>query len=124
MLILGVNCKPSTEKKRDYICYACRKPIKSKEVLSIKHETIEEYGGKCACCGETTLEFLTIDHIDETGSVERKEVGRSGGYNFYYWLKKQGYPKDNYQVLCFNCNFAKHAYGKCPHQPDNLKSAE
>lgn len=115
-LIIGVNWKLSSARRNDRICRICRRPLKAKEVLAIKEETIQMYGGKCACCGEDTLEFLTIDHIDETGASERKEIGRGGGYNFYYWLKKRGYPKDNYQVLCFNCNFAKHAYGKCPHQ--------
>jgi hypothetical protein len=116
-LIVSVNWKPSSAKKNDRICYSCRRPQKANEVLIIKEKTITEYGGKCVCCGETIQVFLTIDHIDESGAAERKQLNRSGGYNFYYWLKQQGYPKDNYQVLCFNCNHAKHVLGKCPHQP-------
>jgi hypothetical protein len=30
------------------------------------------------------------------------------------WLKNSGYPP-GFQVLCFNCNFAKHRKGQCPH---------
>jgi hypothetical protein len=115
-LLVGENWKPSSEKRKDYICSECRKPLLVRDRLVIKESTIMEYGGICACCKEATLEFLTIDHIDETGAQERKSLNMNGGHQFYYWLKMQGYPKGNYQVLCFNCNFAKHVYGKCPHQ--------
>lgn len=116
-LIAGENWKPSSEKRRDYICKVCRRPQSVAEKLTVKRLTIETYGGECVCCGENTLEFLTIDHIDGNGAEERHNLNMGGGHQFYHWLKKQGYPKGNYQVLCFNCNFAKHAYGKCPHQP-------
>lgn len=29
---------------------------------------------------------------------------------------KQNFPKDEYQLLCMNCNFAKGLYSGCPHQ--------
>lgn len=79
---------------------------------------MQEYGGKCACCGESNVVFLTIDHIDGSGAKHRKKIfGKArGGTDFYRWLKNKDYPKDNYQILCFNCNFAKHVLGKCPHQ--------
>ena len=32
------------------------------------------------------------------------------------WLKRNDYPP-GFQVLCHNCNWAKHALGRCPHQP-------
>ena len=114
-LIVGENWKPSSVKRQDYICKVCRRTGRGGERLTIKLETIEAYGGKCVCCGETTAVFLTIDHIHGGGTKERQETKR-GGYNFYYWLKAQGFPKDKYQLLCFNCNYAKHALGKCPHQ--------
>lgn len=84
-----------------------------------RFEVIEAYGGKCACCGESNPEFLTIDHIDGTGAEHRRQMGKGktfAGAEFYNWLRKQGYPKDNYQLLCMNCNFAKGHFGICPHQ--------
>jgi hypothetical protein len=78
-----------------------------------KLEIIKEYGGECKCCGENNPEFLTIDHINNNGNVHRKEI-ISG--NFYNWLKHNDYPKDNYQLLCCNCNFSKGLLGYCPHQ--------
>jgi hypothetical protein len=56
------------------------------------------------------LAVLTIDHIDDNGAEERRRLfkhnSQTGGFNFYRWLKKQGWPK-GYQVLCFNCQWLK-----------------
>jgi hypothetical protein len=73
---------------------------------------------KCKCCGETGLVFLSLDHIKGNGSEERRKIdprGKIGGNGFAYWLKKNNWPK-GYQVLCYNCNFAKRQNKKCPHQ--------
>jgi hypothetical protein len=101
--------------RRYYICRECQ-DIRLKTVkLKIKTDIINIYGGKCFCCGIEDLIFLTIDHIDESGANHRKGLKDPTGVGFYRWLRQQGYPKDNYQVLCFNCNFAKHVLGICPH---------
>lgn len=83
----------------------------------IRHEMLAAYGNKCACCGETTTEFLSIDHIHGGGNKHRKAVSCGvGGNEFYRWLKKNGFPKDDFQLLCYNCNLAKGFYGECPHK--------
>lgn len=74
-------------------------------------EGLKEYGGKCACCGESKPEFLTLDHINGRGPEEK-----TTGMGIWYWLKLKGWPKDNYQILCWNCNCAKGVYGQCPHK--------
>ncbi len=118
------NWKKSSSKRHDYIC----KPCLHKEHVRLeekwKQEILQAYGGKCSCCGEQNSIFLTIDHIDGNGSQHRKSTGLSSptGKSFYCWLKKQGYPKDNYQILCFNCNFAKHVLGTCPHQSNSINT--
>jgi len=87
---------------------------KSKLKLAlIKRETIEAYGGHCACCGEENVEFLSLDHINNDGNEHRKTV--CSGSGFYIKLKNAGFPKGQLQVLCFNCNMAKGIYGQCPH---------
>ena len=74
----------------------------------------EAYGGpKCKCCGEKTIEFLTLDHINGGGNKHRKEIGGAGS-KMLLWLKGNGYPS-GIQVLCYNCNSAKAYYGLCPH---------
>ena len=82
-------------------------------------ETLVRYCGdppECACCGETEVVFLAIDHISGGGNIHRRKIdpdGKIGGNGFGYWLKKNGWPK-GFQVLCFNCNWAK-SHGGCPH---------
>lgn len=83
-----------------------------------KIEMIKAYGGKCVCCNETHRRFLTIDHTSEIGYKHRKSIKRYGS-TFYAWLRKQGYPKDKYRLLCMNCNFATRLGDVCPHQEKN-----
>lgn len=115
-LFPGINWKQSSVKRNDYLCKVCRRSQSASEHLTIKLKTLTAYGDRCVCCQECNPIFLTIDHISDNGAQERREINRGGGHHFYHWLKKQGYPKDNYQILCFNCNFAKHTLGICPHQ--------
>jgi len=71
---------------------------------------------KCACCGEDKLYFLSIDHIKGNGSEHRRKIDpkkKMGGNGFVYWLKKNKFPK-GYQILCYNCNFAKRQNKVCP----------
>lgn len=88
---------------------------KSKYRNQVKLDAMQHYGSICACCGETRIEFLSIDHIDGNGSNHKKEVsyGR-GGANFYIWLKKNNYPP-GFRVLCHNCNQSLGHFGYCPH---------
>lgn len=72
----------------------------------------------CACCGETGLEFLTLDHIHGNGSQHRRELlgnPSAGGMAFYSKIRQQGFPS-GLQVLCFNCNMAKRDLPHCPHE--------
>lgn len=94
-------------------CEECSERKKS-EARRLKLEVFEAYGGaKCACCGEDTECFLSIDHIDGNGAKHRREIGRT---SLYGWLKKNEFPS-GFQVLCFNCNHGRHINGgTCPHQ--------
>ncbi len=80
----------------------------------LKREVLEAYGGKCACCGETEEAFLVFDHVNDDGAEHRKEV--KAGASLLWWASRNGYPPI-LQILCANCNTAKHfAPGGCPHQ--------
>ena len=68
-------------------------------------------GGKCACCGETEPIFLTLDHVQNDGHRDRM-LAR---HLLLKRVEREGYPKDRYQILCWNCNAAK-AMGGCPHR--------
>lgn len=86
-----------------------------KHNLKVKMELLSHYSNnslKCACCGESIFEFLTIDHINGGGNKHRKSFSGS----FYEWLKKNDFP-EGYQVLCYNCNCGKRVNrGICPHK--------
>jgi hypothetical protein len=85
---------------------------------NIKFAVLIHYGGnppKCACCGESHIKFLTIDHINSGGKQHRKKLGLQGS-GFYRWLKRNGFPK-GYQILCYNCNCGRAKNnGICPHR--------
>lgn len=77
---------------------------------------INAYGGKCACFGETIMDFLQIDHIAGNGATERRALRKSSGDDFYKFLEDNGYPQNGYQVLCANCNISKYYNGGvCAH---------
>lgn len=118
------------DKKR----YWQRRDYQRKHVLECKHTLkfsvmaiYSEGQPKCSCCGETAIEFLTIDHIAQNGAEHRKTLPRNSrtGYGFYCWLKKNGYP-EGYGVLCLNCNFSLGHFGYCPHEwkSVNVKSEQ
>jgi hypothetical protein len=76
----------------------------------LREQTLNAYGGQCVACGEIDYDVLTIDHINNDGSKERSRTGkvRLGGSTLYRKLRKLGFPRDRYQLLCCNCNWRKH----------------
>lgn len=81
-----------------------------------RQKIVAEYGGACKCCGEAIWQFLEIDHVNGGGNKHRREHKLKGGYQFYLWLQRQGFPKDDFRLLCSNCNKARASFGKCPHE--------
>ena len=75
----------------------------------LRVERVTAYGGKCRICGESRIEFLCIDHINGGGSQHRRSFNNNND-KFYRWLESQGYPRDEYQLLCSNCNALKEMY--------------
>lgn len=81
----------------------------------IKAEMIAAYGGACNCCGEAEPLFLQLDHVENDGNLDRKAHKTSA--KLWAHLKREGWPKDRYQLLCANCNFGKAMNGGvCPHR--------
>ena len=93
---------------------------KQAATLAVKKEIVAAYGGKCQCCGESHIEFLTIDHMNGDGTAHRAVTGK--GRKIYQDLKNRGFPQDGYQLLCLNCNIALGFYGYCPHNPDQHRA--
>ena len=86
----------------------------------LRQELLVAYGGKCACpCGCTVCEpeFLNLDHVNGGGRKQRRESKvQNSGTPFYSWLRKHGFPKDKFRLLCWNCNCARGIYGYCPRE--------
>lgn len=94
--------------------FAFQRQVENMKQLVLGHYSNETI--RCLCCGESERDFLVIDHINGHGNEHRKQIfGRlQGGYAFYRWLVKQGYPP-GFQVLCSNCNMSKAKHGVCVH---------
>jgi len=82
---------------------------------SLKLEMISSLGGRCSCCGISEPRFLSIEHIGGGGCEHRRQCGGTS-YGVLLDAKKQGWPKNKFDVLCFNCNLARAKLGYCPHE--------
>lgn len=91
---------------------------------ALKQAILNAYGGVCACCGETTYEFLTLDHTNGDGAEHRRLLNAAKGRSnkVYQDLIDRGFPP-GFRVLCFNCNSALGFYGYCPHHPPDPSAA-
>lgn len=107
-------CKAAEQKSRH---------ARSKRELFVRYSENEIISCQCPKCDITDERFLTIDHINNDGTIHRKKIG-PGIWAFYWWAKKHGFP-DGFQVLCYNCNGAKARNGGiCPHMDeDNFTEA-
>jgi len=85
-----------------------------KSRMKLKVEVINAYGGKCSCCGEDELIFLTIEHINHDGKKHRDRTG--AGKGMYRDLKRRGFPKNGFTVFCWNCQMATRYGDPCPHK--------
>jgi hypothetical protein len=118
------------EQVRKRICYAC---TGKRERARLKLGMLNEFGGKCMCCGEAHPYFLSLDHVKNDGAkqrqtreirwavkhgveIEKPEGPRYNNQQIYRLARRMGWPKDEFQLLCMNCNFAKGHFGECPHK--------
>jgi len=93
-----------TKQKKHYHKHKVKLSAKSRaKRQALKLLVITHYGGKCAHCPETELEFLTLDHVADDGNAHRAELGKKCIYRF---ARDAGFPP-RFQCLCFNCNFKK-----------------
>src|ERR1700757_476788 len=98
----GAQCRP---------CHRERNNIRNRALRVTVLAHYSKGTPKCACCGETVLEFLSLDHINGGGRQHRKTIKM----RWWEWLRKNKYP-EGFRVLCHNCNQAIGLYGICPHQ--------
>jgi hypothetical protein len=104
--------KTKEQKKKYYADWYQRNKDKTAKYLSeyrekIRLEMIEAYGGKCQKCGESDPIVLVLDHINDNAAQEKARNKHNGGYKMYFFLRRNGWPKDEHQLMCHNCNFRK-----------------
>lgn len=99
LLCYNCNCKGGSKDVKNK-----RQTQRQKSRIELKKLVFDNYGGRCINCNHDDLFSLTIDHISGNGAEHRKEIGP----DICQWLKNNGFPKDNYQILCYNCNYKKH----------------
>jgi len=86
------------------------------EAIEYLHKILAHYGQSCACCGESTVKLLTVDHIENNGKEHGTANTRYKGYALYETLIRLQYPT-GIQILCFNCNIGRrNNKGICPHK--------
>ena len=69
-------------------------------------EIIERLGRKCSRCGFNDYRALQIDHINGGGNRQRKEDGQSRIMREIELMSDKTL-RENYQLLCANCNWIK-----------------
>lgn len=101
--------------RRRHVVYATVKRYRDR----LRRKVLIGYGHECKCCGIREAAFLTIDHVNNDGALERrgkKKSWRAGNTTFYLHIINSGFP-DRYQLLCWNCNTAKYRCPNgCPHK--------
>ncbi len=121
--------KPKDPNETIHMCSDCRKRTQEycartyeSRKVKYKQAVFDIYEQKCNCCGETTIPFLSIDHVNNNGNEHRRQVfKRNSAGNMWVWVSSQNskglLKKDDFQILCHNCNHGRHINGGiCPHQ--------
>lgn len=114
--VSGDNCRKVGNR---YVCIACSDQVQIEYRKRERERCLQAYGNKCVCCGESEQAFLCIDHVNDDGNEHRRsatggnKVG--GGMWIYREARREGYPS-KYQLLCWNCNYAKRLPEGCPHK--------
>lgn len=87
---------------------------KKRRIARLRSEVVQGYGQLCQCCGETRIEFLNVDHVQNNGAYERRVLKRQQD-SLYYFIIRNNFPPE-YRLLCWNCNCARGILGYCPHE--------
>jgi len=111
---LRYNASQRTDKQRKHIA-------KTSKICRLALYVL--MGNKCVCCGENDPIYFQIDHVKNDGYLGRKSSSlgkrRSSRVNKKTYLAT---PK-RYQLLCANCNIAKHYNGGKLYKPKKRRKA-
>ena len=100
--------KARKQKRENMRRYRNENPQKHREQSrlskrKLKCQVFGIYGTACKCCGFSDIRALTLDHVFNNGSDERKAIGERGVYRRSLLAEY----RSEYQILCMNCQFIK-----------------
>jgi hypothetical protein len=104
------SAHPKYGRRKRTECRNCGNGTNRLALRALRASVITSFGGKCACCGELSSSFLTIDHLHDDGNSSRKQES-FGSAGFYRGLLDGTMDRSRFQILCWNCNFSKHLGG-------------
>lgn len=85
-----------------------RRKVVANELIRLRDAVLDAYGGACSCCGLTYRPVLALDHTRGDGAEHRRKINRR---NVYREVRRAGFPKDGYRLLCHNCNWCAYLNG-------------
>lgn len=102
---LCLRCPNKTKGGRVHCssCEAAQRQAHITRYHANRRSVIEHYGGKCRWCGIDKYEFLTLDHKNNDGALQRKTIKTAA---LPLWIITNDFP-DSFEVLCWNCNYLK-----------------
>lgn len=82
---------------------------------TLHSSAVEILGGRCACCGESLITMLEIDHVHDDGYIERR-MDRKNNFALYQRIRDGVADRTRYRVLCASCNGSRRRnFGLCEH---------
>ena len=76
--------------------------------VALRESVLNLYGNRCGYCGTDDPVVLDLDHVTGGGNKDRKT---SWAYSAYSKALKN---KEDFQILCRNCNWKKFRTGHVP----------
>jgi hypothetical protein len=108
------------------LCFSCLEAVRLRERNRYqlwRNACIEQYGGRCVCCGEDNQKYLQLDHVNNDGADHRREIANGRGGCLYSWAVKNNFSS-RLQLLCANCHQAKSFHGGCTKEDHPMKVVE
>lgn len=98
----------STEKQREYLKqYRKKNPNYHSDWGAAKRKELVDFlGGHCKHCSNSDIRVLQVDHVHGGGIQESKRYSHNRR-QFNNDILNGVLPKENYQILCANCNWIK-----------------
>lgn len=116
-----VVCQKTDARPNLKTCQACMPKCAKrakKHRKNVREQILKFYGNFCECCGESDPMFLTLDHINNDGTIQRAKFTAEHAY--YAWIvreAKKGNIQNDLRTLCYNCNLGRFRNGGvCPHK--------